>query len=93
MNVEEAERRLEMAEHRKGLWERHLNQANRDCRIAEASRGNNDLHYRLRRQYGDNYMNELREAREHALKEFRCACEEVEKVRADCERAVSETGH
>ena len=32
----EAERRLKMAEHHKNLCERHLNQANRDWRIAQA---------------------------------------------------------
>lgn len=88
MNVEEAERRLEMAEHHKNLCERHLNQANRDWRIAQASKGNNDLYYRLRRQYGDNYMNEFREAWEHALEEFKSACEEVEKARTDCEKVL-----
>ena len=65
-----------------------LIRTNRDWRIAQASKGNNDLYYRLRRQYGDNYMNEFKEVREHALKEFKSACEEVEKARADYEKVI-----
>ena len=80
MDAEKAKQELEMAEYRKGLWERHLNQANQDWVIAQRSKNDNDLYYRLRREHGDDYMKKFREAKEHALKKFRSACEKVEEI-------------
>ena len=90
MNVEEAKKRLEIAEYQKGSCERHLNHASRDWIEAKAADGSNDIHYRLRRIHGDDYRKLRKEAWEYARKEFDRACKEEKKLREEYEKAVED---
>ncbi|MCY3669393.1 MAG: hypothetical protein OXH81_27380 [Gemmatimonadetes bacterium] len=83
MNLEEAEKRWEMAERKLRGCEAHLDRANKEWRFAEAARGNNKIHSRLKGTYGSDYMKKIKETREGALREFDRAREEEEKARAD----------
>ena len=56
MGVEEARRRLELAERRLRGCYAYLESADRDWAIAQKSRGDNRVWYRLRRTHGDGFM-------------------------------------
>ena len=92
MNVEEAKKRLEMVESEKRGCEAHLDRTNRDWLDAQAARGSNERHYRLRSVHGDDYMKKFKEAREDALREFRRVCEREKKARADYKKALDGAG-
>ena len=86
MDIEEAKRRLEAAEHRLRGCNAELDRADREWATAQKARGDNRLHYRLHRRHGDDYMKMFKDDKDHALREFRSAQEERDKAEADYKR-------
>ena len=78
--------RLESALRKLQGCESHVHQAFRDWREAQASRGDNNLYYRLRRRHGDDYMKIFENAKNSALKEFDDAKKELEQAQADYDK-------
>ena len=83
MDIEEAKLKLEMAEREVRGCYSHLDRALSNWRDAEASRGDNRRHYRLRRTHGDDYMKKLRDEKDFALDACRRANGRLENARAD----------
>ena len=54
--------------------------------MAEAARGSNKLHYRLRARHGDGYRSKLKEAWELALKELDKYRKQVDQAQVDYDR-------
>ena len=88
MDIEEARRRLDMAEHRLRGCYAHLDRAHREWAIAQKSSGDNRLWYRLRRRHGDGFMKMFKDDKDHALREVQSAQEERDKAKADYERLI-----
>ena len=88
MDIEEAKRRLETAEHRLRGCNAELDRADREWATAQKSRGDNRLWYRLRRTHGDGFMKMFKDDKDHALRVFRRALEERDKAKADYERLI-----
>ena len=77
MDIEGAKSRLEMAQHRLRGCEAHLHRTIQELGIAEASRSDNRLYYRLQRRHGDGYMQIFTDAKDAALREYHSAEEEL----------------
>ena len=83
MDIEEARRRLEMAEQRLRGCYADLDHADREWAIAQRARGDNRLWYRLRRTHGDGFMKMFKDDKDRALREVRSAQAERDKAKAD----------
>ena len=89
VNIEEAKLELDMAEREVRGCYGHLDRALTNWRDAEAARGDNDRHYRLRRIHGDDYRKKLTEVKDSALEACRRAEERLEKAKAAYGNAIN----
>ena len=83
MNVDEAKFELEMAERNLRGCYAYRDQAIAAWRDAEAARGSNDRHYRLRRLHGDDYLQKLTAEKGSAFRQ----CEDAEAQRGRAKEA------
>ena len=89
MDVDEAKLELEMASRNLQGCEGHLQRAAAKWMDAKAARGSNERHYRLRRRYGDNYLQQLTEEWESAREQFKEATTRLNKAREEYDKAVA----
>ena len=71
--------------------EAHVHRAFADLSLAERSRGDNKLYYRFQRTRGNDYMQQFRDAKDAAIREFDSAKEELKKAEADYKKAVEDS--
>ena len=89
MNVDEAKFELEMAERNRSGCYAYLDRAMAAWRDAEAARGSNERHYRLRRLHGDDYLQKLTDEKDSALRQCRDAKARRDRAQDAYEEAVS----
>ena len=88
MNVDEAKFELEMAERNLIGCYAYQDQAIAAWREAEAARGSNDRHYRLRRLHGDNYLQKLIDEKDPAFRQCEDAEAQRDRAKEAYEKAV-----
>ena len=92
MGAERTKEELLAAEHNFRGCEGHLHRSIKAWRLAQAAASSNKLHYRLRGTHGDNYRQELKNAYESALREFKEASARLERARREHEKAIEMRG-
>ena len=90
MDVSEAEFNMEMAFRRLSGCEAHLQRASAAYLDAEAARGDNRRHYRLRRKHGDNYRQQLTDQWKFAIQQHKEAQAQLDKATREYDKAVAD---
>lgn len=88
MDISEAKLKLDMAYRNLQGCESYLSQTYAAYRDAQAARGSNERHYRLRRIHGDNYRQKLEDQWESALQQFKDANARLNRATEKYEGAV-----
>ena len=89
MDIEQAKWKLESAERELRGCEGEVHRSSREWLKAERARGDNRMHSRLRGQYGDNYMQRLKNDWEGARRAFDRARTQRDIVKAEYDEAVA----
>ncbi|MCY4415604.1 MAG: hypothetical protein OXE87_04755 [Chloroflexi bacterium] len=90
MNIDDAKGELDSAERDLRGCENEVHRTSGEWLKAEAARGDNRMHSRLRGQYGENYLQRLKDDWEGARKAFSRAVERRDTAKAAYERALAE---